>query len=150
MTTAELARALLCVWISQQNTLQGFHFLLQCCSSKSSPNIGVDSRTKSIFCNKLHAKMCRALGHGSVVGTEEAPAVAFAGAGTALSYGKPPRKAQLQAGAFCVGITTRCQCLKLLLHPQQATKTGGEGAKLVWLLLRRISAGVKPPLISCL
>lgn len=46
-----------------------------------------------------------------------------------LCYGKPPGEAQLQAGAFRVGITTRCQCLKPLLHPQQAPKLGKKGSK---------------------
>ena len=33
------------------------------------------------------------------------------------------------AGAFHVGLTTTCQCMKPLLHPEQATKIGNQLGK---------------------
>lgn len=75
----------------------------------------------------------------AMVGTEEAPALAFAGAEPAL-FGL------WKTSEGTATVTTRCQCLKPLLHPQQGTETGEEreqnrcGVKLLWLLLGRISA----------
>lgn len=35
----------------------------------------------------------------------------------------------MPAGAFHIGVTTRCQCMKPLLHPEQAIEIGNRLGK---------------------